>query len=164
MNAQTFERTLAGAAAVLLMAAIARWNGADALAAASAPAVVARRAGVQVLSDSVLEEAEDLAVANDPFRLSNTPPDVRYDPATEGIPGAPRPYVPPPVRPAFALKAIVGGPPWSAVVDGIPGQPAGAVVRQGVQYEKLLVRSVTRDSVIIQGPDTTWVLRFGGRP
>jgi hypothetical protein len=68
------------------------------------------------------------------------------------------------VRPTFALKAIVGGPPWSAVIDGIPGQAAGTVIRQGAQFEKLVVRSVTRDSVIIQGPDTTWVLRFGGRP
>jgi hypothetical protein len=164
VNAQTLERALAGATVVLLLSAVTRWYRADSLDAAPAPATVTTRHAMRILSDSALEEAEDLAVSNDPFRLSNTPPDVRYEPAAEGVPGAPRPYVPPPVRPAFSLKAIVGGPPWNAVVDGIPGQPSGTVVRQGAQYERLIVRSVTRDSVIIQGPDTTWVLRFGGRP
>src|SRR5689334_9900 len=138
MNTQTLERALLGTAVLLMASAAARWHRAELLDAASAPASVAARAAVRILTDSALAEAEDLAVTNDPFRLSNTPPDVRYDLASEGVPGAPRPYVPPPVRPTFALKAIVGGPPWSAVVDGIPGQPAGTVVRQGAQFEKLV--------------------------
>ncbi|MDB4878329.1 MAG: hypothetical protein JWM41_4775 [Gemmatimonadetes bacterium] len=71
---------------------------------------------------------------------------------------------PPRVRPVMTLKAIVGGPPWQAVVDGIPGQPPGVLVRQGTTLDKLAIRSVTRDSVVIQGPDTTWVLGFGRRP
>ncbi|MDB4878547.1 MAG: hypothetical protein JWM41_4993 [Gemmatimonadetes bacterium] len=64
----------------------------------------------------------------------------------------------------MTLKAIVGGPPWEAIVDGIPGQPPGTVVRSGSTLDKLAVRSVTRDSVVIQGPDTTWVLSFRRHP
>jgi hypothetical protein len=64
------------------------------------------------------------------------------------------------MRPVFALKAIVGGPPWQAIVDGIPGQPSGTIVSNGMTIGKLTIRGVTRDSVVIQGPDTTWVLTF----
>jgi hypothetical protein len=164
MNAHALERTLIGLTALLIVTAALRWQRMQPLDAAPAPPPVASRGRAQPVTDSVLEEAEDLAVTNDPFRLSNTAADMRYDPASEGLPGVSRPYVPPPVRPSFALKAIVGGPPWHAVVDGIPNQPPGTVIRQGAQFEKLTVRAVTRDSVIIQGPDTAWVLRFGGRP
>jgi hypothetical protein len=64
----------------------------------------------------------------------------------------------------MTLKAIVGGPPWQAVVDGIPGQAQGTIVRAGAAFDKLVARAVTRDSVIIQGPDTAWVLTFRRRP
>ena len=52
----------------------------------------------------------------------------------------------------------MGGPPWQAVIDGIPGLPAGTVVRSGNVFDKLTIRSVTRDSVFVQTPDTAWFL------
>jgi len=162
MNLHTVERALVGATLLLLVSATARWYRMDALDAAPAPNPIAIRRTSAALPDSMLQEAEDLAVSNDPFRLSNTPSDVRYDPATEGGSGAKTPVAA--VRPSFTLKAIIGGPPWHAVIDGIPGQPAGTVVRQGAQYDKLIVRTVSRDSVIIQAPDTSWILQFGARP
>jgi hypothetical protein len=61
------------------------------------------------------------------------------------------------------LKAIIGGPPWQAVIDGIPGQPPGTIAGTGARFDKLVVRSVTRDTVVVQGPDTTWSLGFKGR-
>jgi hypothetical protein len=112
----------------------------------------------------MLADAEDLIVSNDPFRLSNSAAAVRFDPNNEnGVPGAPV-MSPPPIRPNMTLKAIVGGPPWQAIVDGIPGQPPGTIVRVGAAFDKLVTRAVTRDSVIIQGPDTTWVLTFRRHP
>lgn len=116
-----------------------------------------------MVSDSALAEAEELTVTNDPFRLSNAPPSVRYDPANEGGASGLGTVTPPPVRPTLTLKAIVGGPPWTAVIDGIPGQAAGTIARQGTTFDKLTVRVVTRDSVVVQGPDTAWVLSFKGR-
>jgi hypothetical protein len=111
-------------------------------------------------SDSVLADAEDATVSNDPFRLANEAASVRFDPAVEG--GSPATMVPV-VRPTLVLKAIIGGPPWQAVIDGIPGQPSGTIAGPGARFDKLVVRSVTRDTVVVQGPDTTWSLAFRGR-
>jgi hypothetical protein len=110
-------------------------------------------------NDSVLADAEDATVSNDPFRLANAPAAVRFDPAVEGE--SPSPLVPV-VRPTLVLKAIIGGPPWQAVIDGIPGQPPGTIAGPGARFDKLVIRSVTRDTVVVQGPDTTWSLAFKG--
>jgi hypothetical protein len=111
-------------------------------------------------SDSVLADAEDATVSNDPFRLANAPASVRFDPAVEAESASP----PVPVaRPTLVLKAIIGGPPWQAVIDGIPGQPSGTIAGPGAHFDKLVIRSVTRDTVVVQGPDTTWSLAFKGR-
>lgn len=111
--------------------------------------------------DALLDDAEEFTVSNDPFRLANAPAAVRYDPNKENIAnGSIVAVAPPPLRPTLTLKAIVGGPPWQAIVDGIPGQPQSTLVRAGSAFDKLVARSVTRDNVIIQGPDTTWVLGF----
>jgi hypothetical protein len=63
----------------------------------------------------------------------------------------------------LVLKAIVGGPPWQALIDGIPGQPIGAIAEQGKRFNGFLVKLVTADSVVVQGPDTSWVLSFRKR-
>jgi hypothetical protein len=114
------------------------------------------------ISPDSLEGAEEAIVTNDPFRLSNSPAAVRYDPASDGpmsgvLAGTPQ------LRPTLVLKAIVGGPPWQAVIDGIPGQPAGTIARAGSKFDRFTVRVVTRDSVIVQGVDTSWVLSFRAR-
>ncbi|MDB4913034.1 MAG: hypothetical protein JWM95_678 [Gemmatimonadetes bacterium] len=122
-----------------------------------APKSLAVSAERVAISDDSIAEAAGNAVANDPFRLANRPSAMRFDARTEGGgPGAVLP--PPPVRPAFVLRAIVGGPPWQAIVDGIPGQPSGTIVRTGGVFDKLTVRTITRDTVVIQAPDTTWKL------
>ena len=108
----------------------------------------------------MLDDAEDAIVANDPFRLANEPASVRFDPSAEGESVSPAVPV---VRPTLVLKAIIGGPPWQAVIDGIPGQPPGTIATPGARFDKLVVRSVTRDAVVVQGPDTTWSLAFKGR-
>ena len=68
----------------------------------------------------------------------------------------------PPFRPVLSLKGIVGGPPWQAIIDGIPGQPPGTVVRSGSSFDRLQVRDVMRDTVIVQLPDTVLVLTLKG--
>ena len=112
--------------------------------------------------DDSLAAAETLVVDNDPFRLANHPAFVSYDPRIGDGPQGGE-LAPPSVRPVFVLKAIVGGPPWQAVVEGFPGQATSLVVRAGERFDKLAVRSVTRDSVVVQAPDTTWVLTFRKR-
>ncbi|MEO8623802.1 MAG: hypothetical protein ABI625_22165 [bacterium] len=109
------------------------------------------------VTDDSLTEAAGSMVANDPFRLVNRPSSIRFDARTEGGgPGSPPPS--PPYRPSMTVKAIVGGPPWQAIVDGLPGQPPGTIVRSGSTFDKLIVRNVGRDTVVIQAPDTVWKL------
>ncbi len=156
------ESSLLAMAAVMLTIAALRWQRMPLQEAAQPAREVVRTHGPPV-ADSLLVEAEEMAVANDLFRLSNSPPEARFDPRDEGASVA-RVAAALPLRPSFGLKGITGGPPWQAMIDGVPGQPAGIVVREGERFDKLVVRTVTRDSVIIQGPDTVWTLRFGARP
>jgi hypothetical protein len=153
----------AAVASGFLVAGAVRWR-------ASVPAVPHQSKSmglaVPVFADSIeaiLAEAEEVTVSNDPFRLSNSPPAVRYDPKNENSGVASPGMSVPVIRPSLTLKAIVGGPPWQAIVDGIPGQPTSTLVRAGATYDRLIARAVTRDSVVIQGPDTTWVLSFRRR-
>lgn len=140
--------------------ALVRWRGAAA-AISTRSVQIPRVASIPAdTADTVLVAAEESIVSNDPFRLANAPASVRYDPRGELAAGDVGVAQPAPVRPTMTLKAIVGGPPWQAVVDGLPGQPANTLVRAGSTYDKLVARQVTRDSVVIQGPDTTWVLSF----
>jgi len=163
VTAAATERVAVIAAAALAVLTAARWRQANWDVVPTPIAGRATRAPLTVVSDSALGEAEESAVMNDPFRLSNSPPEVRYDPANDA-PNTSHASSKPSLRPMFALKAIVGGPPWHAVIDGIPGQPPGTITQQGSEFDKLVVRLVTRDSVIIKGPDTSWVLRFGRQP
>jgi hypothetical protein len=150
---------VAGAAAACLLAAI-RWRAASPPRLARRTIALTHASPRPVPNDSVLADAEDATVSNDPFRLANEPASVRFDPAVEGETASPVVAL---VRPTLVLKAIIGGPPWQAVIDGIPGQPPGTIAGPGARFDKLVVRSVTRDTVVVQGPDTTWSLAFKGR-
>jgi len=142
-----------------------RWVEAAPGADAHALSIPSVRKGQADSLGAWMDETEDLLTSSDPFRLSHSQPSVAYDPATDGAPGAGAlGGIAPMYRPAMTLKGIVGGPPWQAMIDGLPGQPPGTVVRTGGTYDRLTIRSVTRDSVIVKGPDTTWVLSFRRRP
>ena len=159
MNARFGYAVAVATCATLAAAGAVRWYAAKPIGDRS-PAQIVPVANLRDDSlETTIAAAEDVIVANDPFRLANEPALVRYDPANESdvattIAGSAR------VRPNLILKAIVGGPPWQAVIDGLPGQPPNTVVRAGTAYDKLVARAVTRDSVVIQGPDTAWVLSF----
>jgi hypothetical protein len=105
-----------------------------------------------------LDDAAATIVANNPFRLSNKPASARF---TTGVPGVPQSA---PARPQLTLKAIIGGPPWSAIVEGIPGEAGGIVVASGMTFDKLHIRGITRDTVVLQGSDTTWKLTMKATP
>ena len=164
MSTHQLPRWLLAVAAACSVLASLRWRSALPAVVPSASRVPAPPAEVPVVTDSALADAESLIVENDPFRLANVPARVEYDPRVDGAPANSHLPSPARARPSFVLRAIVGGPPWQAVIDGIPAQPPGSVVRAGATFDRLVVRAVTRDSVVIQGPDTTWVLAFGRRP
>jgi hypothetical protein len=104
-------------------------------------------AGVAAATQSIIE-------AN-PFRLSRAPSNVAF-----GITPAARPTVAAAPRAIFnlTLRGIIGGPPWQALVEGIPGRDAATVVKSGDRYGELLFRAVRRDTVVVKSADSTWRL------
>lgn len=148
---------LVASSAFAAAAAAVQWGRVDIAGSRNAVMVPGSRLIVSRLPADSIERAADAVVTNDPFRLSNSPPAVRFDPTTDGSRVA---AFTAPTRPVLVLKAIIGGPPWQAVIDGLPGQSSGTLARAGSKFDQLTVRAVTRDSVIVQGADTSWVLAF----
>lgn len=109
---------------------------------------------VLVRRSGALVTASEAVVARDPFRFERRPSGVAYSPALEGAPPPP----PRPPRPALAVTGIVGGPPWEALMEGIPGREGSTLVRRGDTLGGLRVGSITKDTVRISGMDTTWTL------
>ena len=122
------------------------------------PATASVAAPIPRVAAEALTAASALIVERDPFRLDRRPSSVPYAPTLEGAP----PPVAPAPRPVLVVTGIVGGPPWEALVDGIPGRPASVVVRRGDAFGdstgRLVVRRVGPDTVVIAGMDTTWTL------
>jgi len=79
---------------------------------------------------------------------------VAYDPGRLVVAEAP-----PAPKPTLALVGIVGGAAGSAVIEGLPGVDGWRVVYGGDVVAGLRVRAIGRDSVVIVGMDTVWVLR-----
>ncbi len=107
---------------------------------------------VPALTPRLLRAAAETTTANDPFRLSNTPPDINATARNARAAPSRQPH------PTLVLKAITGGPPWQALVAGMPGQNGDALVAPGAAYGALTVQSITRDTVIVRAQDTTWIL------
>lgn len=166
MTAHRLELGLAGAALLLSAVAGLRWQrGLDGFAAPRVSAGVPQLApAAPPIHVAVLDSAADMAATNDPFRLANAPSAVAYDPRGDMVAGivAAR-VVAAPMRPTMLVRGIIGGPPWQAIIDGIPGQAAGTIVRDGMTFDRLSIRSVSRDTVTVQAPDTIWKLTIPGR-
>jgi hypothetical protein len=110
----------------------------------------------RVPADSVRAVAVRVA-EHDPFRIDHTPAAVPYRAMQDGsAEQAPPPPKPP--KPRLSLSGIVGGPPWTAILDSVPGRDGSVLVRKGDTLGGLKVRSVGRDTVIVQGADTVWKL------
>lgn len=101
-----------------------------------------------------IDVASVTLIDGDPFRAARHPSPAEYRLELEGAPSPP----PRPPKPGLSVTGIIGGPPWSAVVEGIPGRQGSTVVQQGDTSGGLRVRSVKRDTVVITGMDTTWRL------
>ena len=162
MNAARLEVSLALLALSLGLVAVQRVRAAVTPGRVPEP-VVGRASMPPVLLDAdSLAAHEAMIIENDVFRLANRPSSVPYTLAP--LPNVERAAPPRPVRPNLTLRAVMGGPPWLAVVDGLPGGVGdGVTVRAGDTFDKLVIRSVGRDTVVVQAPDTTWKLTIPRR-
>lgn len=124
---------------------------------ASAPArAVHPRLAIDRVSDLGAPPAESIdaaarvAAETDPFRLDRRPSSVPYRPDLEGVATPPKPP-----KPALALEGLVGN---AALIDGVPGRSATAIVHTGDTLGGLKIRRIGRDTVVVTGADTTWRL------
>jgi hypothetical protein len=77
--------------------------------------------------------------------------------AASGVPTGTPAVVKPP-KPNLVLRGVIGGPPWDAILDGVPGHTSSVVLRTGQRMGDLVVRAFRHDTVFIKGMDTTWTL------
>jgi hypothetical protein len=109
---------------------------------------------VVVFDASALDSAVDTILDSDPFRESQDEA-VRASAANPALQLA---VSPKPPKPPLFLRGLLGGPPWNVMLDGVPGHDGSIVLHVGESFGGLTVRAVRRDTVVVQGADTTWML------
>jgi hypothetical protein len=158
MTDARFDVALGLLAVSLAVFAVQRTREANSLGKVPAPVIARASAFPPVTNSDSVSDAEAALVENDMFRLANRPASVLF--TLVPVPEAPNPRAVTMAepRPNLILRAIVGGPPWLAVLDGVPTQPKSLTVRAGDTFGKLVIKSVERDTVVVQMSDSTWKL------
>jgi hypothetical protein len=105
------------------------------------------------LDRAALTLVTDSAVARAPFRFGTGRALLRFG----ETPPEPRPVDAGILYPDVRVSAIVGGPPWQAVLQGVPGFPTDVVVRRGDRLVDLSIGAITGTSVRLVSPDTSWL-------
>lgn len=156
MRARTIERILWTTAALAAAWAIVGWRSATPDLEETVSSIPAHVAAPRVPDVTAPRTASELIVGSDPFRLDRRPSPIAYQRELTGAPQIAAPMIS--FRPPLTVSGFIGGPPWEALVEGVPGKEGSTLVRAGDKLGDLRVRAVKRDTVIIQGPDTTWKL------
>lgn len=94
--------------------------------------------------------------SRNPFRLARRPTDIVHNPWQPPAPPTPPPPAAP--RPVLTLAGILGGPPWLALIEGIPGAEGGALLALGGEAQGVRFKRLGGDTVFLVGFDTTWAL------
>jgi hypothetical protein len=164
-----WERLLWAAALLLAAAGWVRWRRALPTSPPPAPAALAPPPAVRPRDPARLAAAGGAVARGNPFRLDRVPAPVRaagplglgsavgpgYGPYVPPAGyGAPPAYTPPPFAGAAVRVTGISGPPWEAVLEGVPGRPGAVVAREGDQFGDLRVRSISSDRVVVQGRDS----------
>jgi hypothetical protein len=109
----------------------------------------------EIRVDKTRKETARAIVAGNPFRIDRIPAPVAFMPNTGALkPVATAVVVP---RPVLLLRGIVG-PPWQALLEGVPGKQGAIVVRPGDRFGELRIERIRHDTVVVRGADTTWRL------
>ena len=107
---------------------------------------------VTLADPKTISVGSELIASRNPFRLDRRPAMVRFGAAPQPT----RPGSTP--RPLALVLTGTFGPPWQGVIEGIPGKQGPVLVREGEAFGELRIRSVRRDTVVVQGADTVWKL------
>jgi hypothetical protein len=156
MRARTVERLLWGASLTLIASTLLAWREGRPHPIAAPAVIWPIERSAAYPTPRALDSATKAIVASDPFRLERRPSSVAYGSQPEGAPVAPPQPKPP--KPGLALAGVVGGPPWVALLDGVPGKSGSVLVHAGDTLAGLRVRSLGPNGITITGFDTTWKL------
>ena len=154
MSTRRIEGALWTVTAALALVAALGWRATPDTEEGEPRAIPLAAAEPVLFDGESLEESATYVVEHDPFRLERRPSDLPYVPGEAGA----RPPPPEPPSPTLVLTGIMGGPPWQAIVRGLPGRSGETVVRQGERIGDLFVRRMVRDTVVIDGSGTSWTL------
>jgi hypothetical protein len=161
MSGRRMEALLYALALAAALLGVLRWRGAEPVAAPAPDALAAAPAEPPRVPPERLAEAARAVTGGNPFRLERAPAPIGFaQPAADpfAAAGAMTAYEsPPPPRPPLAVSGIVG-PPWQAVLEGVPGREGGVLVRRGDVLGDLRIRDVSQTEVVVSAPDTTWRL------
>lgn len=156
ISSRQLEMTLWMSAAAITGAAVVHARAAAEISASAVRPAIEASPAARTWQRSEIERAREAIVSRNPFRIDRKPSIVAFGAPALPYAGGFVPTKPP--NPALKVSGIIGGPPWAAVVEGMPGRDGGVLVRSGDVIGAFSVRSVTRDSVVIAGMDTTWRL------
>jgi hypothetical protein len=145
-------------ALLLVMNAIDAWRPVQA-PATRVPAHLSAPRPPHVPNRKQLAQRADQLRSRNPFRLDRTPTARRFG-LLEPSPGAPVVQAPAPVVPVLTLAGILGGPPWSAIIEGIPGHETGITLRVGEAANGVRLEWVRRDTAKITAADKAWIVTF----
>lgn len=62
-----------------------------------------------------------------------------------------------PPQPSLVLAGLLG-PPWVAILEGIPGHETGALLAEGQVINGIRIVAVRGDTIRLANADTVWVL------
>ena len=162
MNPQYVLRGVWLGVFALCAGAVAGWeSGAPKLTSGATLLVNARPGAVptgRTIPGDSIDDAASATSDHDPFRLTREPSAVPYDAGGEVVAAA----GPAPPKPPLALSGIVG-PPWVAVLEGVPGRTGSVLAKAGDTLARpplvlVVVHRIWRDTVVVVGSDTTWTL------
>ncbi len=109
------------------------------------------------IDSAALAAASRMIKSRDPFRLERKPANVAYSSWEPVQPSAAAPP-PKPSRPTLVLAGILGGPPWQALVEGIPGREGGVLLAVGAESNGVRLQAIRGDTAFLAGFDTSWAL------
>lgn len=94
-----------------------------------------------------------LLAHRNPFRLHRSRATRRFGESVQQAPAEVAASPPP----ELTLVGVVG-PPWVALVEGLPGRQTAVAIVQGTGVDDFMIEAVRGDTVVITGLDTTWTL------
>jgi hypothetical protein len=145
--------TVAGLAVTFTVLRDAGRNSSPAIPQMPRALLVPPRASAELLEQAVSDVAErNLFRPERAMAEASSAPMAAIGPTM----GVPAPMTP--GRPRLTLRGVLGGPPWDALIEGIPGREGAVVMRAGETQAGVTIRAIRRDTVLARGFDTTWAL------